>query len=82
MAPFPCRRPSSITKRLSAYSGIDRKLYCAGGALGATDTRNYAAFMRYAFRSSLKGNYTVPNLGFRGARDAKPEKPEKPDSDR
>ena len=61
---------SMVTGESRGDSGIDRKLYCAGGALGATDTRNYAAFMRYAFRSSLKGNYTVPNLGFRGARDA------------
>ena len=65
---------SMVTGESRGDTGIDRKLYCAGGALGATDTRNYAAFMRYAFRSSLKGNYTVPNLGFRGARDASPEK--------
>jgi len=63
---------SMVTGESRGDTGIDRKLYCAGGALGATDTRNYAAFMRYAFRSSLKGNYTVPNLGFRGARDIKP----------
>lgn len=66
---------SMVTGESRGDTGIDRKLYCAGGALGATDTRNYAAFMRYAFRSSLKGNYTVPNLGFRGAREAVP--PEK-----
>jgi sulfatase modifying factor 1 len=59
---------SMVTGESRGDTGIDRKLYCAGGALGATDTRNYAAFMRYAFRSSLKGNYTVPNLGFRGAK--------------
>ena len=63
---------SMVTGESRGDSGIDRKLYCAGGALGATDTRNYAAFMRYAFRSSLKGNYTVPNLGFRGARGVAP----------
>jgi sulfatase modifying factor 1 len=63
---------SMVTGESRGDSGIDRKLYCAGGALGATDTRNYAAFMRYAFRSSLKGNYTVQNLGFRGARDVLP----------
>jgi formylglycine-generating enzyme required for sulfatase activity len=63
---------SMVTGESRGDSGIDRKLYCAGGALGATDTRNYAAFMRYAFRSSLKGNYTVPNLSFRGARDIDP----------
>lgn len=50
-------------------TSLDRSLFCAGGAANATDTANYAAFMRYAFRSSLQGNYTVTNLGFRGARD-------------
>lgn len=50
-------------------ASLDRSLFCAGGALGATDAANYAAFMRYAFRSSLEGDSTVANLGFRGARD-------------
>lgn len=50
-------------------ASLDRSLFCAGGAVNATDAANYAAFMRYAFRSSLEGNFTVTNLGFRGARD-------------
>ena len=50
-------------------TSLDRSLFCAGGAVNATDAANYAAFMRYAFRSSLEGNYTTTNLGFRGARD-------------
>ena len=58
-------------------TSLDRSLFCAGGALGATDAANYAAFMRYAFRSSLEGNYCVTNLGFRGAREFKTEKPQK-----
>ena len=33
------------------------------------DVLNYASFMRYAFRSSLKADYTVGNLGFRCAKD-------------
>ena len=41
-------------------------LYCGSGAVGASDFENYAAFMRYAFRSSLEARYTVANLGFRG----------------
>jgi len=57
-----------VTGESRGDSGVDRALYCAGGALGTADPHNYAAFMRYAFRSSLKGNYTVQNLGFRGAR--------------
>jgi len=30
---------------------------------------NYAAFMRYAIRNSLKANYTVTNKGFRCVKD-------------
>lgn len=45
------------------------KLFCAGGVVGASDVKDYAAFMRYAFRASLKANYSVKNLGFRCARD-------------
>ena len=58
-------------------SSLDRSLFCAGGAVSATDAANYAAFMRYAFRSSLDGNFTTNNLGFRGARDAEPTTPSK-----
>ena len=56
-------------------TSLDRALFCAGGAVNATDAANYAAFMRYAFRSSLEGNYTTTNLGFRGARDAETTPP-------
>ena len=50
-------------------SAINRDLFCASGALGAVDKENYAAYMRYAYRGSLKAKYTVSNLGFRCARD-------------
>ena len=60
---------SMVTGESRGDSSLDRNLYCAGGALGTADPHNYAAFMRYAFRSSLKGNYTVSNLSFRGARN-------------
>ncbi len=43
----------------------DDGLFCGAGALGATDPTNYMAYMRYAFRSSLKGAYTIGHLGFR-----------------
>jgi len=46
---------------------LERKLFCGAGSLLASDVSNYAAFMRYAFRSSLKGNYCVGNPGFRTA---------------
>jgi formylglycine-generating enzyme required for sulfatase activity len=42
---------------------------CGGGAIGATDKSNYPSFMRVAFRSSLRANYTTRNLGFRCAAD-------------
>jgi len=58
-----------VTGESRGDSGLERNLFCAGGALSATDVRNYAAFMRFAFRSSLKGTYTTSSLGFRCARD-------------
>lgn len=47
----------------------DKNLFCAGGATSATDVLNYAAFMRFAFRQSIKAHYTIANLGFRCAKD-------------
>ena len=47
----------------------DKGLFCASAATSSTDVLNYASFMRYAFRSSLKANFTVENLGFRCAKD-------------
>jgi formylglycine-generating enzyme required for sulfatase activity len=44
-------------------------LFCGSAAIGASDLMNYAAFMRYAFRASIRANYNVQNLGFRCARD-------------
>ena len=53
--------------RTSNYD--DKGVFCASGATSAKDVLNYSAFMRYAFRQSLKANYTVANLGFRCAKD-------------
>jgi formylglycine-generating enzyme len=47
----------------------DAQLYCAAGAEGATDREDYAAFLRYAFRSTLQGRSTSRALGFRCAAD-------------
>lgn len=47
------------------------KLFCGAGALGADDLMNYAAFMRYAFRSSIQANFSINSLGFRCAQDVK-----------
>lgn len=49
--------------------GTDQRFFCGRGAQGARDVDDYAAFMRYAFRSSLKADYCVHNLGFRCAHD-------------
>jgi sulfatase modifying factor 1 len=47
-----------------------RDKYCGAGAALARDPRQYATFMRLAFRSSLQARYTTANLGFRCAADA------------
>ncbi|MCK9481018.1 MAG: formylglycine-generating enzyme family protein [Bacteroidia bacterium] len=55
----------------------DKGLFCAGAATNSTDVMNYAAFMRFGLRTSLKARYTVANLGFRCAKDAPIENPNK-----
>jgi len=47
----------------------ERRFFCGAGSQGAREVDDYPAFMRYAFRSSLKADYCVHNLGFRCARD-------------
>ena len=49
----------------------DSNLFCGSAAINATDLMNYAAFMRYAIRGSLKAKYTMRNLGFRCVSDSK-----------
>ncbi|WP_420604164.1 formylglycine-generating enzyme family protein [Flagellimonas sp.] len=51
----------------------DSNLFCGSAAIGATDLMNYAAFMRYATRGSLKAKYTMKNLGFRCVKDINDE---------
>lgn len=53
-----------------ADTGLERNLFCGAGAAGAQNLNDYPAFMRAGLRSSLRANYSVPNLGFRCARDA------------
>lgn len=48
---------------------LDRQMYCAAGVAGTVDPGDYAAYMRYGFRSSLEPDYAVGNLGFRCAAD-------------
>jgi formylglycine-generating enzyme required for sulfatase activity len=52
-------------------AGSAAQLFCGAGAR-ANNARDYSAFLRYAFRSSLKANYTLKNLGFRCAKDTAP----------
>lgn len=47
----------------------DKLLFCGSGSVNASNLMDYAAFMRYAFRGSLKASYTTRNLGFRCAKD-------------
>lgn len=46
----------------------DRNLFCAGASINVTNREDYAAFLRYGFRGSLKGNYCISSLGFRCAK--------------
>lgn len=59
---------SSLNTADSRSQG-DRRLVlvCAGGSIGASDTTDYAAFLRYAFRGGLSGDYSGSGLGFRCA---------------
>lgn len=50
---------------------VDRSIYCASGSQISSNLKDYAAFMRYSIRSSLKGNFTINNLGFRCVKDIK-----------
>ena len=49
----------------------DKNLFCGSGSLNASNLNDYAAFMRYSYRESLKGNFTGKSLGFRCAKDVK-----------
>ncbi len=50
-------------------SSVNKDLYCASGSAGAVNPSDYAAFMRYGFRSSLNAKFTLSSLGFRCAAD-------------
>ena len=48
-------------------ASLDSKLFCGAGAASSADPKDYAAFMRFGFRSSLQAHFTLGNLGFRCA---------------
>lgn len=49
---------------------LSAQQFCGGGGADPNQAIEYASFMRMAFRSSLKGDFCLPGLGFRGAKDA------------
>jgi formylglycine-generating enzyme len=54
-----------VTGESRGDGSIEKNLFCGSGSFGASNFKNYPAFMRFAFRSSLKAKYTINNLGFR-----------------
>lgn len=54
-----------VTGESRGDSSLDRNLFCGSGSVGAADFEDYTGFMRFAFRSSMEGNYTIASLGFR-----------------
>lgn len=56
-----------VTGESRGDTGLARQLFCGAASIGAADPRDYPAFMRRAFRSSLEGRYSVGSLGFRCA---------------
>jgi len=61
-----------VTGESRADGSLDRGLFCGAGAATARQRDDYPAFMRAGYRSSLRADYDVPNLGFRCARDLDP----------
>ncbi|MCE9596756.1 MAG: formylglycine-generating enzyme family protein [Spirochaetia bacterium] len=60
---------NSVMLPAESRTGADKDLFCGGSVANGKDARDYATYMRYAFRSSLRANYNTANLGFRCARD-------------
>jgi formylglycine-generating enzyme len=47
----------------------NKNLFCSAGSLNSANRKDYASYMRFALRNSLKGNYCLNKLGFRCAKD-------------
>jgi formylglycine-generating enzyme len=60
---------SVVSGGLGTAQDGNTNLFCGDG-YRATDATDYAAFLRYSFRSSLRGDFALKNLGFRCTRDA------------
>lgn len=61
---------NTVTGESRNNTDLDRGLFCGGASLEAFDVSDYAAFIRFAFRSALSADFAVSNLGFRVAADA------------
>ena len=58
-----------VTGESRGDTQLDKQLFCGAGAASSADPNDYAAFMRYAMRSSYSAHYTIESLGFRCAKD-------------
>lgn len=56
---------SFVTGESREDSSFNKDMFCGAGAFSSADRENYAAFMRFAFRSALRGKSAIWNLGFR-----------------
>lgn len=56
---------NTMTGESREDASIDRNLFCGAGSANVRNKEDYAAFMRFAFRGSLKGSSAIWNLGFR-----------------
>lgn len=56
---------SFVTGESREDSSFNKDMFCGAGGMNSADQENYAAFMRFAFRSSLKAKSSIWNLGFR-----------------
>ena len=59
-----------VTGESRGDSQLEKDLFCGAGAASSVDPSDYAAFMRYALRSSYEASYTLESMGFRCARNA------------
>ena len=59
-----------VTGDARGDTDVDRQLFCAGGSVGASDFKNYPAFLRFALRGSVDGSYTHSTMGFRCVQNA------------
>lgn len=57
-----------VTGESREDGSFNKNMFCGAGSMSSADKENYAAFMRFAFRSGLKGRSSVWNLGFRCVR--------------